>query len=214
MTVLISHKYKFIHVHIPKTGGSSANGWIKSIDPDAQTLCERGHEPIGNIIRLFPTEASTYTTFAIVRNPWARVVSLYHYRKLSKTQQPPHWPSRTDIELLSFKQVVLNSLSQNPLYADICPPRDAPQIAWLQPACFPWLSVEGEIAVDYVCKIETIEQDIARLANRLGFEAPRFPHVNQSEHAHYSSYYDAETQDIVAKKYEIDITKFNYAFSE
>ena len=212
--ISISHKYKLIFIHIPKAGGNSANKWMKDIDEDTEPLGPRHHEPVRNLIRNHPQEIAGYKTFAIVRNPWARVVSLYHYRKKAGHSNPPHWPSLEDIQTMSFEDVVHRSLEQNPDYAEICPPRDAPETAWLEPSCFAWLNVDGKVAVDYVCRLETIERDLARMCQDIGIAVAEFPNVNVSEHDHYSSYYDAETRGIVARKYEKDIRHFGYEFED
>lgn len=212
--IAVSHKYKLIHVHIPKTGGSSANDWMRELDPETESLGSRPHEPVTNITRDHAFEFSNYFTFAIVRNPWARSVSLFHYRKKATDHQPPHWPSRANIDSLSFREVVLRSEDQSPNYADVCPPRDAPETAWLEPSCFAWINLGGSIAVDHVCRLETIEQDIRVLSKILGLNTPPFPHTNQSDHRHYSEYYDDRSKSIVTKKYQKDIAHFGYHFND
>lgn len=210
--VLVSDKLKLIFVHIPKTGGSSVNLWMRQLDPRVRALCTRPHEPISHIANNHGEEISGYTTFTVVRNPWERAVSLFHYRKLRKEIQPSHWPSRTDIDSLSFREVVLKSLDQNPKYNDVCPPRDAPQIAWLEPSCTAWISLKGRIAVDHTCKLETLQQDIIGIAKKAGVTAPHLPHINRTEHHHFAHYYDLETVEIVANMYERDLINFKYSF--
>lgn len=70
----ISHKHKCIFFHVPKTGGSSIEAlpmW------DAWT----GHFPRAAELgqSLGPAQWENYFKFAFVRNPWDRLVSLYHY---------------------------------------------------------------------------------------------------------------------------------------
>jgi hypothetical protein len=107
---------------------------------------------------------------------------------------------------------VLRSLGQSSIYSEICPPRDVPEIAWLEPSCFSWISIDNKIQVDYICKMESIDNDIGEMCEDLGLEAPRIPHVNISDHRHYTQYYDDETQNIVAKRYAKDIEHFGYVF--
>jgi hypothetical protein len=80
------------------------------------------------------------------------------------------------------------------------------------PSCFSSISIDNEIAVDYICKMENIESDIGMMCEGLGLKPPNFPHLNISDHRHYTEYYDDETQDIVAKRYAKDIEHFGYVF--
>ena len=212
--ISVSRKHKILFLHIPKAAGSSINALIKSLDPDSGALCERAHESASHIYEKHPNEFKEYFKFAVVRNPWARAVSLYHYRQKTRNHNPPHWPSRKEINSMSFRDVVLKSLEQGEEYAEVCPPRDAPEIAWLEPSCFSWVNINDEISVDYICKLESIEKDIALMFEYLGLQASTLPHLNTSDHRPYAHYYDDETREIVANKYAKDIEHFGYGFGD
>jgi hypothetical protein len=194
-----------LHIHIPKTGGTSLVHWIKALDPDAKKLCKRAHQPASYISENHPSEFANYYKFAIVRNPWARAVSLYHYRQISTELQPPHWPSRKEIDSLSFREVVLKSLERSP---------EEERVQWLEPSCYFWLNINDDIAVDHICKLESIQRDINLMCEKLEIKGPALPHKNKSKHAHYVKYYDDETRDIVARKYAKDIEHFGYTFGD
>ena len=212
--ISISHTFKLIHIHIPKTGGSSVNEWLKTLEPQAESLCPRPHEPVSNLMKWFPAEMAAYHVFCVVRNPWARAVSLYHFRQKTVNFHAPHWPSRSDINTLPFRDTVLNSERQNPELAEKCPPSEGHEIAWLEPSCFAWINIDGKIAVDQVCKLETIHQDIQHIGEKIGRALPPFPHANASRHLHYSEYYDEETRAVIARKYQKDIDCFGYGFGD
>ena len=93
----ISHKYKAIFVHVPKTGGTSIHKFLK-IPKQASALWgnEREirilfnnrkfvlhHAPIGYIKHMYPEIFDDYFKFGFVRNPYDRVISEYrwHHRK-------------------------------------------------------------------------------------------------------------------------------------
>jgi hypothetical protein len=115
---------------------------------------------------------------------------------------------------MSFREVVLRSCEQSSQYSEVCPPRDSPEIAWLEPSCFAWISINNDIAVDYVCRTESIQTDVNAMCEILGLEPPCFPHLNATEHGRYVEYYDEETQEIVAQRYAKDIEKFGYQFGD
>ena len=82
MSTVISHKYRFIFVHVPKTGGSSfmtkfSNNW-KHLGKDDVVL--GGHIPYTDIKEKYPYEWARYFKLAFVRNPWDRAVSLWILR--------------------------------------------------------------------------------------------------------------------------------------
>ena len=72
---MISHKHKFIFVHIPKTGGTSIeslfirNAHIKDVPGK--------HHMVRN---LDGELLKKYFAFTFVRNPWDRMVSYYKFR--------------------------------------------------------------------------------------------------------------------------------------
>jgi hypothetical protein len=70
----------------------------------------------------------------------------------------------------------------------------------------------GEIIVDFVGKYENLSHDISTVLKALRLENRPLPHVNKSEHKHYSEYYTEETKDLVAVRYSRDINFFGYKF--
>jgi hypothetical protein len=77
-----------------------------------------------------------------------------------------------------------------------------------------WLSVNGEIAVDFVARVENIEEDFQRILKKLGLPPSQMPHRNRKLHWHYSSYYDQATRELVGEYYARDIEAFGYRFEQ
>ena len=76
----VNKELKLMFLHVPKAAGKSimeafdlkkARGMINRSIVDAVTTAQY----------FTHIELATYTKFAVVRNPWDRVVSLYHFRK-------------------------------------------------------------------------------------------------------------------------------------
>ncbi|HEV2798839.1 MAG TPA: sulfotransferase family 2 domain-containing protein, partial [Nocardioides sp.] len=76
--MLISDDQKVLFVHVPKTGGVSVEDTVKEACPDARKASKKigRHATLGKILRNEP-DLVDYWTFGFVRNPWARMVSLY-----------------------------------------------------------------------------------------------------------------------------------------
>ena len=84
---MISHKHKFIFIHIPKTAGTSIEQALR--DETCQLLpgewaAGRGlHAPLNHLTLqelvdygiLTPAQLKSYFKFCFVRNPWDRLIS-------------------------------------------------------------------------------------------------------------------------------------------
>ena len=84
----ICDKYKLIFFHLPKCAGKSVRD-ILDINMKDKTNVESGlfqsivlgFDLISWNNKIYPKKWEEYTKFTIVRNPWDRIVSLYHFRK-------------------------------------------------------------------------------------------------------------------------------------
>ena len=102
---MISHKLKFIFIHIPKTSGNSLSLFLKDfIDNEViqrkslmgkeqgiSILCEITkkdikHKSIEYYQDLYGEKINDYYKFTIVRNPYDRVLSYYFWSKGEKNQ--------------------------------------------------------------------------------------------------------------------------------
>jgi hypothetical protein len=87
--MIISHKYKFVFIHIPKTGGTWTKTTLLKIDPDAINLAldpwnraNSGHYKFHEVQDLeIYDEIKSYLFFAIMRHPLKRLVSYYNFIK-------------------------------------------------------------------------------------------------------------------------------------
>src|SRR4026209_3030482 len=98
--MLISHRHRFIFIHVPKTGGSSVTAALRPFcEPETlETARQRGlkvHSTARDVIRAFGRDVwESYFTFALERNPWDKCLSLYFshlqngYRKFMRPRQP------------------------------------------------------------------------------------------------------------------------------
>ena len=74
---MISHKHKFIFIHIPKCAGCSLKEHlVKNSD---NKLINSGHESLDVLLKNFSLKTEDYYKFTFVRNPWDRIVSLYFF---------------------------------------------------------------------------------------------------------------------------------------
>ncbi|MCK4943541.1 MAG: sulfotransferase family 2 domain-containing protein [Candidatus Aminicenantes bacterium] len=194
--MMVSNRKRFVFVHIPKTGGSSI---FRALSPynDAPDTDENRHLELVEIYNRYgylagdsdgsAGELKKYFKFAFVRNPWDRVVSMYSYR-LSNREIPPN---------LCFSEFVLKR-RQYPFGMH----REQVELIEDQ---------DGKIALDFIGRLENLEKDWSTLQSRLGISS-RLPHLKQTSHQHYQTYYNRELRDEIAGLYPRDIKTFGYRF--
>ncbi len=154
-------------------------------------------------------EFNAYFKFSFVRNPWARLVSEYKYRK--------------HFQKFSFADFVYKHLpepSMKDRYRHILPQYDF------------LFDAGGNRLVDYVGRFETLQQDFNSICSRLGIAETPLDHVGPSKrtsplraqlhylagrhkqrlHKSYRDFYDERLMQFVGAMYVKDIEHFNYSF--
>lgn len=180
---------RFIFIHINKTGGSSIEKAL-NIPFEHKTALEK----IDEISR---EEWDRKLTFTIVRNPWDKVVSHYHYRV--QTNQTELGDKR-----IGFKEwVKLAYGNQDDDYYDN-PKMFMPQLNWIT-------DKNGKILVDEIIYFENLDGEFKKVLKKLG-RNKTLPHIKKSNHRNYREYYDQETIEIVRNWYKRDIECFGYKF--
>lgn len=179
----------YVFIHINKTGGSSIEKAL-GITLDHSTALEK-YRQLGGAAwqRKF--------TFAIVRNPWDKVVSHYHYRV--KTNQ-----SGLAERDLPFRDWLRRCyVDRDPAYYDQ-PRMFMPQRQWL-------VDENDNMLVEFIGRFETLQQDFDRICERLALDA-RLGHAKPSSRGSYRDYYDDESRELVAESFAEDLETFDYQF--
>ena len=85
------------------------------------------------------------------------------------------------------------------------PRRDAYQVNQLCDA-------QGKLLMDYVGKLETLDEDWKFICERIGIPHVELPRKNVSVKRPYTDYYTPETRDLVARHWAQEIELFGYTF--
>ena len=199
----ISHKHKFVYIAPPKTGSTTLR-WV--LDPysdvsggeyDTEYYMHMNAAVFKKYFDKNMWNWYEYFKFAFVRNPWARAVSIYKYRRLAS--QNNNQFGRKSLRLLkqikNFEEFVRKGISGIPCYH------------W----CF---DASGNQLVDFIGKTENLQEDFNTVCDKIGIPRQQLPHRNKTKHKHYTEYYDDETREIVAEKCAKDIEHFGYKFGE
>ncbi|MGK7946383.1 MAG: sulfotransferase family 2 domain-containing protein [Microcystaceae cyanobacterium] len=191
----IQEKYfqSFVFIHINKTGGSSIASALGIKQKHLTAL-----EYKSQLGKFQDWLWARKFTFAIVRNPWDRLISQYAYRiKVNKCQMKTN-----PIEFHDWLKLAY--VEKNPQYYDE-PNMFIPQLDWL-------VDEQGEIIVDYIGRFETLETDFHYICEKIGIEA-KLPHLNVSpRNKPYQDYYTPQSIKLVGELFKKDIDYFNYTF--
>ncbi|MGV2971119.1 MULTISPECIES: sulfotransferase family 2 domain-containing protein [Mycobacteriaceae] len=184
-------------IHVPKSAGTSVS---RSIYGE-----QVGHFTLERMIRNSQQDVLDLPRFAIVRNPWDRAVSAYHFARDGGSpgggwmEHPERY--RTE-EFRNFDSFVHQYLAT----------RDVRTLSIIfRPQCY-YLSLgDGTTPLDHVGYLDRLTQTEDWLTRTLG-RVVKFGQSNRTEHKDYRDYYDRDTRRVIAKVYGEDIEKFGFRF--
>jgi len=216
--MLISNKYKFLFVHIAKTGGTSVRATLEKYrwrDPLflPQFICSRishltGHRIGSKIPRhakiiaaheMLPRELfDALFKFAFVRNPWDLQVSSFHHIK----RERPHLLAGHD-DFESFLRYKLDPDRPYQFHIDTSIELQSDYL----------IDLHGNVLVDYIGHYENLHEDFQTVCRRIGIPGPKLAHKRQAkDRKKYQQYYTDETRKLVAEHFRADIEMFGYSF--
>jgi hypothetical protein len=207
--MLISTEKKLLFVHIQKTGGTSIGHVLRRCVPDAREFLGT-HDHALWAKKALGADYDNYFKFAFIRNPWDRLVSWYIMIKEKGASSP-----RNDLNRLwryvlnnsqNFEEFLLNC-------TDTIEDVDG-QKSFLYNQVDYISDEHGDKMVDFVGRYENFAADARTLFERIGIARAEIPHVNKSQHLHYSSYYTEQTRELVAERFRKDIEAFGYDFED
>ena len=216
--MIISRGRKYIFVHIPKTGGTSLaaaledramRGDILIGDTEKAKRRKRRVKKLqesargrlwkhSNLIDIegvvTPQEVEDFFVFTMVRNPWDRVVSYYHWLR---TQSFDHRMVHLS-KMMTFSDFVKHMFTRKQM-------EQWPYTAYTTDS-------QGRNRCNHYIRLETWRPDMDMLAQHLGF-MPGIGHLNRSpRHPDYRTYYTDETAEVVGNICRQDIMRFGYRF--
>lgn len=192
----------FIFIHIAKSGGSSIT---KTLANYIGTDREKYRNGTSKFIRatgiqyILPN-SSDYFIFSVIRNPFSRVVSFYHYKQ--QIRRPPHNLSLD----ITFDQWIANKgYCEIPhMHTQLCR-----KIGFSNKN-----SVRLEIhpIINFIGRLESIDKDWLTICDRLQIENCPLFHDKKSEHKSYQEYYNDKTRSVIKNYFAVDLKLFNYLF--
>ncbi len=215
--MIISRGRRYIFVHIPKTGGTTLalalearamaddiligdtpkarrrKGRLKVLRPAGRLWKHATLADIEGVVRR--DELDDFFLLTLVRNPWDRLVSYYHWLRAQSFAHPAVALARTR----DFRAFLRH------------PETRASIAAW---PCGRYMrDGAGQERAAHFARLEHLAEDLAPFEAHLGFSLQPLGHENRSSRpADYRQCYDDETAEIVAQICADDIARFGYSF--
>lgn len=210
--MVINDKYRFIFVHVPKAGGTRVTHALRSLHGNNAhwVSTTTKHEPLWTVLMKWRTRRRgrdcllrrsphTYFTFGFVRNPWARILSLYQYMRREH-------PIPEIASVHSFTEFIHRAAEEESWILELHSFR--PQIDFFR------RDPNGSPDVDFIGRCECLEQDFSAVTGMLGVPAPTLPGNpgDPDSDLAYQDHYTDETAAVISDLFAEDIRTFGYGF--
>jgi hypothetical protein len=203
-------------VDIPRTSSSSirvdlarrfgeVHGKKNVLGEAGRTAVFRSHVPARLMREFIGADAwSRLFTFSIVRNPWARIRSLYHFRRL-RENIPASW------SLGDYVHALRHADADSPFF----------KFDGFRYGCVDYLmDEEGHPLVTHTIRYEERAAALARIGRQLGCAHLGRQIVQQASPAVLSlmpgvdvdAAFDFETAAIIGERYHADVETYGYSF--
>jgi len=185
--MLVSPKLKKIFVHIPKTGGTSIKQAMRDNDKGWYSL-GNVHDGLHEYMNIHPvktTKYEDYDMFAVVRNCWDLVVSLYRFRQQTK-----------NIEISFDEWLMRGNLTERKSTF----PKQLPYI------CFPNINQKTNVVIKYFKYEEGFKQIEDYLQLKINYNIHNYGKYNSKD------YFSKQSFDYLNELCKEDIDYFNFKF--
>lgn len=216
--MLLSHRYKFLFVHVAKTGGTSVRAALNTLrwrDPmyymmlPAHKLSRLSGHTLGT---KFPRHSriiaakemlpeaffNSLYKFVFVRNPWDLQVSSFHHIR----RERPHFMNGID-EFNEFMRWKFNPDRPYQYHIDTSLSLQSDYV----------IDFRNNVLVDYIGRYENLHDDFEHVCQTIGVKLG-LPHKRKANDRKkdFREYYSDDTAELVAEHFQKDIALFNYTF--
>ncbi|MFV0491162.1 MAG: sulfotransferase family 2 domain-containing protein [Pseudorhodobacter sp.] len=217
--MILSRGRNYLFLHIPKTGGTALalalearamkDDILVGDTPKARARARRQkrlqtagrlwkHSTLADLDGLVTTgDLDRLFILTLVRNPWDRAVSYYHWLRAQSFAHAAVELARN----LTFRDFLAHPLTENAL-------SHHPAASWTRDR-------GGQDRATLCLRLEYLDHDIAPFEAHLGFSLAPIARANPSERDRdWRRYYDDENAARLAKICAEDISRFGYGFDD
>lgn len=215
--MILSRGRRFIFIHIPKTGGTALTLALEAramkddilIGDTPKARARKGrlqgvksagrlwkHSSLADIAGLATeAEIADFFTLTLVRNPWDRAVSYYHWLRGQSFAHPAVGLAKTH----DFSGFLNHPQTETSL-------RLWPYTAYMR-------APNGQERASLYARLEHLDADLAPFEAHLGFRLTPLPRANESERARdWRGFYSDADAALLADISAGDIARFGYRF--
>ena len=215
--MILAPDNRFIFIHVPKSAGTSINGALSIHDvffsvrgrsraararraensglPEAAANLGE-HSSAKQFIRALGRDVyDGYYSFGFVRNPWDVAVSWFHYRLITSS-------------VSGYDEAQAAGTFEAYVHRYLAGEYGARRAGLQHPFL---IDEKGELAVTFVGRYESLEQDFKAVKSKLGIETLPLDHFNQIYHAPWAKLYTPATFAVVGDLVRADAELFGYA---
>ena len=210
--MIYAPRRKLVFVHIPKTGGTSMalalearaqaediligdtpkaqrrRKRLKQIDPGKRLWKHSSYRDLAEVIGA--ETLSDCLVFTLVRNPWVRVLSYYHWLRSQNWEHPAVAAAKAK----AFKDFLFDPFVTKSF------------------EMFPYTHYVHGASTPHFVRLEHLWEDMAPIEAHLGFEI-NLPQANRSNRPDdWRAAYDSASKDQVGRLCAEDIARFGYTF--
>ena len=163
---------------------------------------------------------SDYFKFCFVRNPWARLVSCYQRLLNKRNINQTYWTkflfyfmpksSNSGRHRLAALPVLNGYMSFNEFVSAVANIPDEYANKHFRSQYTFLYNARGKLLVDYIGHLETFDADFQHVARRVGLSGEIPQDRPRPKRRSYKDYYDKDTWEIVAQRYQKDIEILGY----
>lgn len=202
----INHKYKHIFVHIPKNAGSSMER--------LSYVGGSGHDTLHELIN---KKNKSYLHWGFVRNPYDKIVSLYHFWKTSGVDFFEQSDSYKKDIFEKFKSFILDYVANhttNDLQKYLSNKKHFN--VGVQPQHIFFKNDFIDLKDIKIGRFENIQEDFKEITNlisersKIPIKAQPLAKINSTSRMDFNKYFDKESLSIVSQVYKKDFELFDY----
>lgn len=177
---MICDEHKTVFIHIPRNAGSSIKQALNHTDNTHSQ-----HQTIEEVNKEHGPNIQSYYKWTIVRNPWSRELSLYHYALEKKLVN--------SVSFEEYLQLIKNQTTKNLI---------------LEKNQIEYFTIEDYVEVDQIVRLEYISGTWQKVCEQLNVEPIALSRKNQSVNT--KNHYTQKCIDLVSEIRKQDIEFLNY----